>query len=50
MLRLNEIRTQKGLNDLDLNVPNFTETKEDLINLLTDNFEQHVDISTILKT
>ena len=49
-LWLNQIRSQKGLNHLGLNVPNHQERKEDLINLLTDKFEQHVDISALLKT
>ncbi len=49
-LWLNQIRKQKGLNELPLNVHNHSERKESLINLLADIFQAHVDLTPFIQS
>ncbi len=46
---LNQIRKQKGFQNLPENEPHYRVKREALINLLADIFEEHVDLSPLLK-
>ena len=48
-LWLNELRSLKGLNNLPINAPHHSEKRNNLIDLLTDIFQEHVDLSPLLE-
>ena len=45
---LNQLRKRKGLSKLSENEPNYLQKKENLLDLLADAFEKHIDISPLL--
>ena len=49
-LWLNLIRKQKGLADLPTDIPHHEQQREQLLNRLTDVFEEHVNINPLLGT
>ncbi|KGG17856.1 Cobyric acid synthase [Prochlorococcus sp. MIT 0603] len=46
-LWLNEIRKRKGLKELPITFTNYTEKRNHVIDLLTDEFEKHVNLNSI---
>ena len=46
---LNNIRKQKGLPDLPKDNQHHSKKRENLIDLLADSFQRHVDLSALLK-
>lgn len=47
---LNKIRRRKGLNSISEQIGNYSERKEQLITLLAEEFEKHVNLSKVLNS